>query len=131
MSSYSDQLKLIRVWTSVEIVVVAKDYSDAKQVVMDNYCDIIDDMLHNDSLAKLGISEFEDVYELDEDSPLRGYTPRGDDFGGQYTCEYYTTVEKNKRAKENQKRQDKIQQLIGGLDEESLQLLQDYFISET
>lgn len=128
MSSYSDQLSLIKVHTTIEVVVAAKDFADAEKVVRENYSSIVGVMYKIDTDV-LDIQGFETVDELDEDSSLRDYYPHGDEYGGQHTSEYYTTVEKDKREKEEQERNDKIEALIAGLDEETLKLLRNHFIS--
>ena len=130
MSSYSDEVSLFLVTTTIEVPVVAKNETDAERVVYENYSDIISDLIHYPSDAKslVDIQTYEEVVELPENSPLRNITPHGDDYGGQYTCEYYTQVEKEKRMKEKEDRMNKIQSLIGGLDSESVDLLRDYFL---
>lgn len=129
MSKHSDKLSLIKVHTGIQVVVAAKDYDDAEKTVRENYGDIVYDMYKNDKDV-LAIYECCTIHELHADSPLRDYYPHGDEYGGQYTCEYYTTVEKDKRAQESKERQDKIQSLIGDLDNESLELLRNHFISD-
>lgn len=126
MSNYSDQLSLIKVHTSVEVVVAAKDFDDAVNLVRGEYSDIVHTMMR-DGVANVEIHELELIDELPETSPLRNYTPVGDEWGTQETCKYYTTVERNGRMKEKQEREEKIEQLIGGLDTKSLELLEVYF----
>lgn len=130
MSSYSDELSLYLVTTTIEVPVVAKNETDAERVVYGNYSDIVSSFIRNTSEAQslVEIHAYETVEELPEDSYLRNHYPHGDDYGGQYTCEYYTQVEKEKRKKETENRNNKIQSMIGGLDSESLELLRDYFL---
>ena len=128
MSTYSDQLSLIKVCTSIEVVVAAKDFTDARRIVRENYSDIVEVMYKIDTDV-LEIHGFETVDELDEDSSLRNYNPHGDEYGGQYTCEYYTTVEKDKRTQKRNKRVNEVQNLIASLDEDALELLRNHFIS--
>jgi hypothetical protein len=128
MSSYSDNLSLIKVQTYIEVVVAAKDYDDAEKVVRENYGDIVKGMYKIDADV-LDIWGVETVYELVEESPLRDYYPHGDEYGGQYSCEYYTIVEKAKREHERNKRVNEVQNLIASLDEDSLELLRNHFIS--
>lgn len=128
MSTYSDQLSLIKVHTTIEVVVAAKDFTDARRIVRENYGSIVYE-LHTVDADALDIQGFETVNELDEDSSLRNYNPHGDEYGGQYTCEYYTTVEKDKRTQERNKRVNQVQNLIASLDEDSLELLRNHFIS--
>ena len=131
MSSYSDELSLYLVTTTIELPVVAKNETDAESIVYENYSDIVEDLLcvtGYNVASVLEIQAYEEVVELPENSKLRNITPHGDFYGGQYTCEYYTQVEKEKRKKENNDRKNKIQSLIGSLDSESLDLLRDYFL---
>lgn len=128
MSTYSDQLQLIKVHTTIEVVVAAKDFTDARRIVREDYGDIVEEMYSIDRNV-LDIHGFETVDELDEDSPLRNYNPHGDEYGGQYTCEYYTTIEKDKRTQERNKRVNEVQNLIASLDEHSLELLRNHFMS--
>ena len=130
MSFYSDELSLYLVTTTIEIPVVVKDEDDVERVVYENYAAIVSDVVR-DSYAAFNLVEiqaFETVEELQENSFLRNITPHGDEYGGQYTCEYYTQVEKEKRKKEKKDRTNRIQSLIGGLDSESLELLRVYFL---
>lgn len=130
MSSYSDELSLFLVTTTVQVPVAAKDKDDAERVVYGNYSDIVSSFIRNTNDAQkfVDIQGYEEVVELPENSYLRNHYPHGDDYGGQYTCEYYTQVEKEKRKKENEDIKNKIQSLIDGLDEESMELLRDYFL---
>lgn len=130
MSSYSDELSLYLVTTTIEVPVVAKNGDDAASVVYENYSQIVSDLVQtlHDAVAFVDIQAYETVEELPENSKLRGITPHGDEWGGQYTCEYYTKVEKEKRKKEKEDKMNKIQSLIGGLDEKSVDLLRDYFL---
>lgn len=130
MSSYSDELSLFLITTTIEVPVAAKNETDAERVVYENYSQIVSDLVPclHDAIAFVDIQGFEEVVELPENSPLRNITPHGDFYGGQYTCEYYTQVEKEKRKKEQENRMNKIQSLIGGLDSESLEILKNYFL---
>ena len=130
MSFYSDELSLYLVTTTIEIPVVVKDEDDVERVVYENYAAIVSDVVRDsyDAFNLVEIQAFETVEELQENSFLRNITPHGDEYGGQYTCEYYTQVEKEKRKKEKKDRTNRIQSLIGGLDSESLELLRVYFL---
>lgn len=130
MSFYSDELSLYLVTTTIEIPVVAKDEDDVERVVYENYAAIVSDVVRDSYAASnlVEIQAFETVEELQENSFLRNITPHGDEYGEQYTCEYYTQVEKEKRKKEKEDRTNRIQSLIGGLDSESLELLRVYFL---
>ena len=130
MSSYSDELSLFLITTTIEVPVAAKNETDAERVVYENYSQIVSDLVPclHDAIAFVDIQGYEEVVELPENSPLRNITPHGDFYGGQYTCEYYTQVEKEKRKKEQENRMNKIQSLIGGLDSESLEILKNYFL---
>lgn len=130
MSNYSDQLSLIKVHTSVDVYVAAKDFEDAERVVIQNYPEIVNN-LFNDRCQKLEIHGYEVIDEIPETSLLNYHTPCGDEWGTQETCEYYTTVERNERMKKEQERKENIDKLIAGLDSESLQLLQDYFLENS
>lgn len=130
MSSYSDELSLFLVTTTIEIPVVAKNEDDAERVVYGNYSDIVSSFIRNTSEAEshVDIQAYEEVVELSENSFLRNHYPHGDDYGGQYTCEYYTKVEKEKRKKEQENKMNKIQSLLDELDSESMEILRDYFL---
>jgi len=128
--SYSDEPSLYLVTTTIEVPVVAKDEDDAERVVYENYASIVSDVLQDYYAAfnLVEIQAYETVEELQENSFLRNITPHGDDYGGQYTCEYYTQVEKEKRKKEKEDKMNKIHSLLDGLDSESLELLKNHFI---
>ena len=129
MSNPSDELSLIEVRTSINVVVAAKDCDDAERIVRENYGDIVTSMYHTD-ISEVEIHGYSDIEELPQDSPLRNYHPHGDEWGTQETAEYYTTVELNKRRKEETERNDKIQKLIGGLNKEELEMLGVYFLDQ-
>lgn len=130
MSSYSDELSLYLVTTTIDLPVVAKNETDAESIVYENYAAIVSDLVpdFHAAVGLVDIQAYEEIVELHENSFLRNITPHGDEYGGQYTCEYYTRVEKEKRKKEQEDKNNKIQSLIGGLDSESLELLQNYFL---
>jgi hypothetical protein len=129
MPNHSDELSLIEVHTSINVVVAASDHADAERIVKESYGDIVDSMFRNDKNV-VQIHRHKDIQELPEDSPLRNYHPHGDELGGQYTCEYYTTVEYNKRKDEECERSNKIQSLIESLDEEETRLLEEHFLGK-
>lgn len=129
MYTPSEELSLIEVYTSINVVVAAKDVADATQIVKESYGDIVDSMFRNDKNV-VQIHGCNYIEELPQDSPLRNYHPHGDEWGVQETAEYYTTVERNKRLKEETERNDKIQKLIGELNKEELQLLEVYFLDQ-
>lgn len=130
MSTYSDELSLYLVTTTIKFPVVAKNEPDAERVVYENYAAIVSDVVRgfSDAVAFVDVQASESVVELPENSKLRNITPHGDFYGGQYTCEYYTQVEKEKRKKEKEYKMKRIKSLLDGLDSESLDLLRDHFL---
>jgi hypothetical protein len=129
MSDYSDELNLIELHTSINVVVAAKHFADAVRIVKESYGDIVDSMFRNDKNV-FQIHGHQYIQELPEDSPLRNYYPHGDEWGTQETAEYYTTVEYNKRQEEEYERSNKIQSLIESLDEEETRLLEEHFLGQ-
>lgn len=130
MSTYSDELSLYLITTTIEVPVVAYNEPDAERVVYENYAAIVSDVVRDfsDAVAFVDVQASESVVELPENSKLRNITPHGDFYGGQYTCEYYTQVEKEKRKKEKEYKMKRIKSLLDGLDSESLDLLRDHFL---